>query len=229
MPSRSPSRRSRHLTALLLLLTLPTGLVQALPDDSDQPIHISADKALRDEKQGLTIYSGNVQMDQGSMRLKADKLTIYHVTEEVNRIVAEGRPAKMQQQPALDKGVVHAHAAVIEYFKSEDRVHLQTDARIEQDGAVVSGDSIEYFIQEQLVKADSDLSVDGNRVNVVIPPSTQSDTAKPGHSTKIEAPSPSGKPLPPAGAIPDGTPQEEATPPQESTREEDASGATDSE
>ena len=101
MSSRSPSRRSRYLTALLLLLTLPAGLVQALPDDRDQPIHISADKALRDEKQGFTVYSGNVQMAQGSMRLEADKLTIYHVTDEVDKVVAEGRPAKMQQQPEL--------------------------------------------------------------------------------------------------------------------------------
>jgi lipopolysaccharide export system protein LptA len=229
MSSRSPSRRSRYLTALLLLLTLPAGLVQALPDDRDQPIHISADKALRDEKQGFTVYSGNVQMAQGSMRLEADKLTIYHVTDEVDKVVAEGRPAKMQQQPELDKAVVYAHAGVIEFFRSEDRVHLQTNARIEQDGAVVSGDSIDYFIAEQLVKADSDLAVEGNRVNVVIPPSGQSGAAKPGQNTKTKVNTPSGKPLPPAGTVPDGTLQEEGTPPKESIEKEDASGATESE
>jgi lipopolysaccharide export system protein LptA len=193
-----------------LLLALPTAPIQALPDDNDQPIHISADKALRDEKQGFTIYSGNVQMEQGSMRLEADKLTIYHETEEVDRIVAEGRPAKMQQQPELDKGVVHAHADVIEFFKSEDRVHLQTNARIEQEGSVVSGDSIDYFIAEELVKADSDQAVEGNRVNVVIPPSTQSGATKPQQSTATEAVTPpSSSPSP--------------------VTEENASGATDSE
>jgi lipopolysaccharide export system protein LptA len=200
---------SRNL-ALLMLLILTTGLVQALPDDRDQPIHISADKALRDEKQGFTIYSGNVQMEQGSMRLEADKLTIYHLTDDVERIVAEGRPAKMQQQPELDKAVVHAHADVIEFFRSEDRVHLQTNARIEQDGAVVSGDSIDYFIAEELVKADSDQAVDGNRVNVVIPPSAQSDAAKPDPGTTTGADTPTGGPLPPA-------------------TEENASGTADSE
>jgi lipopolysaccharide export system protein LptA len=189
---------SRNL-ALLLLLIFTTGLVQALPDDRDQPIHISADKALRDEKQGFTIYSGNVQMEQGSMRLEADKLTIYHVTEEVDKIVAEGRPAKMQQQPELDKEVVHAHAGIIEFFRSEERVHLQTNARIEQDGAVVSGDSIDYFIAEQLVKADSDQAVEGNRVNVVIPPNVQSNATEPDKSTETKTDTPpSGSPLPPA-------------------------------
>lgn len=196
--------------ALLLLLILTTGLAQALPDDRDQPIHISADKALRDEKQGFTIYSGNVQMEQGSMRLEADKLTIYHATDGVDKVVAEGRPAKMQQQPELDKAVVHAHAGVIEYFRNEERVHLQQNARIEQDGAVVSGDSIDYFIEEQLVKANSDLAVEGNRVNVVIPPNVQSDATEPDKSTETETDTPSGSPLPPA-------------------TEENASGATESE
>jgi lipopolysaccharide export system protein LptA len=149
-------------------------------------------------------------MEQGSMRLEADKLTIYHVTDEVDRIVAEGQPAKMQQQPELDKGVVHAHADVIEFFKREDRVHLQTNARIEQDGSVVSGDSIDYFIAEQLVKADSDQAVAGNRVNVVIPPSVQPGAAKPQQSTGTEADTPSSSPQSPA-------------------TKENASGATDSE
>jgi lipopolysaccharide export system protein LptA len=156
-----------------LALSLPALFAQALPDDRDQPIHITADKALRDEKKGVTIYSGNVLLIQGSMELEADTLTIYHKTESADEIIAEGRPAKMRQQPELDKGIVHAHAGLITYFKVEDRVHLQTDARIEQDGAVVAGDSIDYYIAKQLITAESDQSQKGDKVVVVIPPSLQ--------------------------------------------------------
>ena len=164
----------RHsLAALTLLLAMLPGLAGALPDDRDQPIHIAADKAVRDEKQGFTVYSGDVQMNQGSMHIEADKITIYHVDEDADKIVAEGSPAKMRQRPDREKGFVHARARIIEYYKSEQKVHLQTDARIEQDGATVAGDSIDYFIAEQLVKADSDQAREGNRVQVVIPPSAQ--------------------------------------------------------
>ena len=38
---------------------------------------------------------------------------------------------------------------------------------------MVTGDSIDYFIAEQLVKADSDQTLEGNRVQVVIQPSMQ--------------------------------------------------------
>jgi lipopolysaccharide export system protein LptA len=177
MPRRSADwRNPLHFAfALAALLILGATGGQALPDDRSQPIHISADKALRDEKQGVTIYSGNVQMNQGSMHIEADTLTIYHIEAEADKIVAKGRPAKMRQRPDLEKGPVHARALVIEYYQREEKVHLQDEARIEQDGAIVTGDSIDYFIAQELVKADSDGAREGNRVQVVIPPSVQQD------------------------------------------------------
>lgn len=167
-------RLLKSSTRILLLLLMGTSmLAQALPDDRDQPIQITANKAVRDEKGGVTVYSGNVQLVQGSMELEAEKLTIFHTSEDAEEIIAEGHPAKMRQQPEINKGIVNAHANVIKYFRNQERVHLQTDARIEQDGAVVAGDSIEYFIAKQLITAESDKTKQGNKVVVVIPPSVQ--------------------------------------------------------
>ncbi len=44
------------------------------------------------------------------------------------------------------------------------------DGKRNQDGSSVTGDSIDYFITEQLVKAESDKETEGNRVRVVIEP-----------------------------------------------------------
>ncbi len=163
------TRRLRHALPLALLALLAAAPVTALPEDRDQPIHITADKALRDEKQGFTVYQGNVKMDQGSLHIEADRITIYHVTQEADKIVAEGKPARLQQQPAPDKGPIKARAETIQYFKLEERVRLLTNAHIEQDGSIVTGDSIDYFINEQLVRADSDSDSEDSRVQVVIP------------------------------------------------------------
>jgi lipopolysaccharide export system protein LptA len=152
---------------------MPAMLALALPDDRDQPIHITADKALRDEKKGVTIYTGNVVLVQGSMELEAETLTVYHTTEKADQMIAAGNPAKMRQQPELNKGIVHAQGKVITYFRNEDKVNLRTDAKIEQDGAVVSGDSIDYIIAKQLITAQSDGTQPDNRVQVVIPPNVQ--------------------------------------------------------
>jgi lipopolysaccharide export system protein LptA len=155
--------------ATVLSCLFPAGVL-ALPDDRDQPIHITADTAIRDEKQGFTVYSGNVHMIQGSLDIVADTLTIYHEKAQADKIVAEGKPAKMQQRPAVDEPLVKARAEIIEYYKIEDKVHLKINAHITQDGSSVTGDSIDYFITEQLVKADSQQAPDGKRVQVVIEP-----------------------------------------------------------
>lgn len=176
MSSHSTERTAGHPAAraciLSFLLMLSPLWAHALPDDRDQPIHIAADKALRDEKQGITVYTGNVRMSQGSMELEADKLTIYQIDDEADKIVAQGSPAKMRQQPKPDESLVHAHALVITYLRTKDMVHLQDDARIEQAGDLVTGESIDYFIDKQLIKAESGKSEKSEQVVVVIQPTT---------------------------------------------------------
>jgi lipopolysaccharide export system protein LptA len=160
--------------ALALFSSLFASLTQALPEDRDKPMRITADKAERDDVNGITIYTGNVIFIQGTMKLESDKLTIHHqVEEDPSEIIAEGNPAKWQQRPEAHKEIVFANAKVITYYKSEDRVNLQTEGYVEQDGSVVTGETIDYFIEKQLIKAKSDEKRKDNRVVVVIPPSAQ--------------------------------------------------------
>ncbi|MBN7795344.1 lipopolysaccharide transport periplasmic protein LptA [Parahaliea mediterranea] len=160
-PDREAATRWRALprTALLCALLLANGGAQALPEDRAQPIQISADQALRDEKQGFTVYQGNVRMQQGSLQIAAQRVTVFHQVEEADRILAEGSPAHMQQRPEPDKGLMHARAETIEYFKSEEKVLLRRNASIErEDGSKVTGDSIEYLIDKQQIRANSSQS-----------------------------------------------------------------------
>ena len=62
-----PGKRLQVAALLLLLAPLP-GL--GLDSDRDEPIHIEADRAMLDEKEGTSIYEGNVQLRQGSLRLQ---------------------------------------------------------------------------------------------------------------------------------------------------------------
>lgn len=156
-----------------LVITLAIGAclsapVFALPEDREQPIRITADQALRNEKEGFTVYSGNVEMVQGTLNITANKITIYRIVEEADKIVAKGRPANLQQQPEPGKGLVSASAEIIEYYKDEARVHLKKNAQIEQDGSKVTGATIEYYVNEQLVKAGSNRTKEDSRVVVVI-------------------------------------------------------------
>jgi lipopolysaccharide export system protein LptA len=159
---------ARWLPLLAAVLVWACGQAEALPDDTEQPIHITTDEALRDEKTGRTVYQGNVELVQGTIKITADRITFYRLENEAERIVAEGSPARMQQQPEPDSPLMHAHGDIIEYFRSEERVQLRENAQVEQDGSTVRGDLIDYFINQQLVKAAAESNTN-SRVEVVIP------------------------------------------------------------
>jgi lipopolysaccharide export system protein LptA len=109
-------------------------------------------------------------MRQGTIRIEADQITIYRIEIEGDKIVAEGSPAHMQQQPEPDSALMHARGGIIEYYRVEERLLLRNDALLEQDGSSVRGDRIDYFIDQQLVKAAADEPGNARRVEVVIPP-----------------------------------------------------------
>jgi lipopolysaccharide export system protein LptA len=163
---------SVNFCAVLLgtLLFLLSGHAMALPEDQNQPIRITADSATRDEQAGVTRYEGSVELTQGSLRIFADRISVSHDQQQASLIIAEGTPARLSQIPAPDEAAVHASAERIEYQRSEDRVRLITGARIEQDGATVSGETIDYLVSEQRVLASAGDNESGRRVEVVIPP-----------------------------------------------------------
>ena len=169
------TRARRTLTTSLFsaLITCLAAGAGALPNDRDQPIRITADQALRDEQKGHTVYSGNVRMIQGSMEVDADRITVWHTAADADKIVARGAPARMRQRPEIDQELVHAQGDTITYWHRLQKVNLAKNARIEQRGDVVTGSLITYFIERQLIKAESGKRTDSGRVEVVIQPDTQ--------------------------------------------------------
>jgi lipopolysaccharide export system protein LptA len=164
MNSTPAHGRTTKLGVAVLAALLPL-FACALPGDREQAIYIQSDRAERDERSGTTIYTGDVEVQQGSMRITADKVTISMNGEEVSDITAAGKPATLQQQPAADRQPVQASANNIRYDVTAEILTLVDSASVTQDGATVSGERIEYFLQEQRVKASGK-----ERVKTVIPP-----------------------------------------------------------
>ncbi|MGH1440995.1 MAG: lipopolysaccharide transport periplasmic protein LptA [Cellvibrionaceae bacterium] len=183
-----PSKITIWLTSLLapaivFLFSLPA---HSLPEDSQQPILISSNSAVKDDKRGLTIYKGDVDIKQGSLNIKADKVTIYSVSEEVTKIIAEGQPASFKQKPEPNKGDVLAKANTIEYRVLQKKITLTEDASLDQDGSSITGNKINYDITAARIEAAGNKQEgdNGGRVNVVIPPPTQTPPQKSGTTEK---------------------------------------------
>ena len=164
-----------HIAALFLYLGL-FGTTTVLAVDTDQPIEISADSAIREEPSGKTTYRGDVVLTQGSLEIRADSLVFSFDSDNSTLITAKGNPATLKQQPENADAPIDASAEMIEYQESSERVRLVGKAKILQDGAVIEGSTIEYLVGTQRVMAAGSPETGApQRVKVTIPPNSLRD------------------------------------------------------
>ncbi len=166
---------------LLLLgwcLILSTG-AHALSNDRDKAIEIEADRASLDNKKGLTLYFGNVVIVQGSLTLKAEKVTLtYDEKRQIDVVIAEtenaGSPPVYFEQVLDNKEKVHAEARLMEYHAKQDLLHLKKSASIWKNKDKITGEHIMYDAKEGKITAEgkpaSNAKAGGGRVKVTIEP-----------------------------------------------------------
>ena len=171
---RHDIRDTAHYRPLSLSRSVWTGAVFAA--DTDQPIEISADSAMREEPSGKTTYRGDVVLTQGSLEIRADSLVFSFDGDNSTLITAHGNPATLKQQPENADTPIDASAEVIEYHEKSERVRLVGQAKILQDGAVIEGNTIEYLVGTQRVMAAGSPETGApQRVKVTIPPNSLRD------------------------------------------------------
>ena len=147
-----------------------TGPVHGLPDDADQPIHFRAGNVEGDLLVGglspstadgaspakRVVATGSVQVDQGSMRLEADRVVIESVDEQITLVDAQGDPARYRQQPKPGAGFIEARAANILYRPADARIELIGRALLTLDSDEFRGDVITYDIRQGKVVASGE-------------------------------------------------------------------------
>jgi lipopolysaccharide export system protein LptA len=177
-PLRQALRLHRvALVGLVALLALPADSLASVlpriqPQDADEPIHIRADSAELDETAGTVIYRGKVELQQGTMSLQADLLTISLVDEQVRRIEASGDRARYSQQIRDDGTTVVAQAHNILYLTQDELIELSGNAHMEQGPNSFSGGLIRYDMRAGRVLAEAD---GDEGVRMILTPSSRPD------------------------------------------------------
>ena len=167
----TPFKRYALCSALIINTALIASPLYALPDDRDQVIYIDSQSAEFQEIEGTTVYSGNVSLKQGSILLKADRLTIYVDAGKVSRLLAEGN-AYYEQIPEIGADKVVAQGESIEYLLENDVITLNQNASLTQEGATLNGNRITYDVRNHLLRANSQPGSLNDRIRVVLPPTS---------------------------------------------------------
>ncbi|MCG7598994.1 lipopolysaccharide transport periplasmic protein LptA [Halomonas sp. McH1-25] len=143
----------------LTLLGLVSSVANALESDASAPIEIVADRLELDNRAGTAVYIGDVEMQQGSMKLTADRVEIERNDQgEVSLVTAigESERAYLEQKPAPDDPIVRGWGRTVIYHADQRRVELIDQAELHQGGDTFRGAYVEYFLDRRQVQARSE-------------------------------------------------------------------------
>jgi len=169
------------LSLLFTIFSIPTA--SALESDASKDITIQSDSAQFDRKARTAVYIGNVTLEQGTLKITADQMTLYSNEEQkLTQAIALGQPAHFQQQMDDDKGLTKAQGKSITYLTLDKNITLLNDATLEQEGNIFTGETIIYNMLNETVSAkgstqteltpNSDSEAKPSRVKMIIQPAS---------------------------------------------------------
>ncbi|MFC0266975.1 lipopolysaccharide transport periplasmic protein LptA [Kushneria aurantia] len=169
------------LCSTLALLALSGTPALALESDRNQPINISADALEISDQDGTAVYTGAVEVDQGSMQLRANRVELQRAESgglsQMTATGGEDGRAYIEQRPAPDDPLARGWGNRIVYHAGERRVELIGNAELHQGSDIFTGGYVEYFLDTRRVNARGNEQSEGGdgRVRMQLTPAGQQD------------------------------------------------------
>ncbi|MBI2785925.1 MAG: lipopolysaccharide transport periplasmic protein LptA [Legionella longbeachae] len=132
----------------LIFLLIFTCSVYALSTDKEKVMHVMADSADLNQHDHKGIYTGNVELIQGTTNLHATKaVTLGNEKNQLVLAIASGSNGKQAHYWTLTdskKASFHAYADTIRYYPLRHLIELIGNARVEQGNDSFSAAKISY-------------------------------------------------------------------------------------
>jgi len=144
MPENNLRRLLLPALFLALLLAL-AGPARAERADRTKPINLESDSMRVDDAQKTSVFDGKVVMTQGTLTIRADRITVRQDKEGHQYGSASGNPATFRQKRDGADEFIEGEAERIEYNGKIDKVEFFNRARLKREPAdEVRGDYISY-------------------------------------------------------------------------------------
>jgi lipopolysaccharide export system protein LptA len=175
---------SRNAKSLALIFNLTWLLFSAnalaLESDRKQSINVEADRASINKKTGTSTYSGHVIVQQGSMRITADKLTVYTRKGKLEKMLAQGKPVEFKQRVEKGNKDISAIAEKMTFHATDSIIIFEQGAKLSQGANTFSSNRIIYNQIKDTV--DAGKKSGGDRVTITIRPADETGTPEKGNA-----------------------------------------------
>lgn len=118
--------------------------VLAEESDRDQPIELEADTVTVNDAKKISVYTGNVILNQGTLQIKADKMIVREDQDGFQHSTCTGNPTTFKQKRTGKDEWMQGSGQRIEYNARMDKVQLYTNAWVKRGEDIVTGDYISY-------------------------------------------------------------------------------------
>jgi lipopolysaccharide export system protein LptA len=114
------------------------------PDGKSAPVVVDSDSLESMQKEGLSIFKGNVVARQNNSVQYADRMEVYtdSMTDRIERVVSTGNVRIITRDCRMGS------ASRTEYYDAEQRVVLIGNARVWKGNDIVTGERITMYLAE---------------------------------------------------------------------------------
>jgi len=162
---------------LAIVLLLAASPAQALKSDRQQPLEVKADASDGTLGDGTATLSGNVEIRQGTLLIRADVARVERVEGRVRRFELNGNPVHLQQE-IEQEGLIRAEARKVEYEVATGIVTLTGAADVDHPQYDISGEVLRYDMNAQHFQGSGG-DADG-RIKIRMEPEVLQDGGIPG-------------------------------------------------
>ena len=181
------------IAVAIALLSVDT---QAERADREKPINVESDRMSAVVANKVLTFEGRVVVTQGTMILRADRVTLREEKDGIKSASAIGKPAKFRQKRDNVNEWIDGEAERIEFDGRAERVELFVRARMSREKDEVRGNYISYdqktdFFRVQHAKDGTTPTGENGRIQAVLQPRPKApapESRAPGRELKsIEA------------------------------------------
>ncbi len=170
LPEPRPGAPRVARALLLCAMGFAAAFAHARESDLAQPVDVSADRSQFDERAGTQVLEGNVDIRQGTLRIRADRIEIRLADGRLASIDGAGSPIRFEQEDEAGEPM-RGEARRIRYDAVAGDLVLEGGATLSRPRQELTSERIRFDARTQTVSAEGD-GGDGDtgRVNIRIEP-----------------------------------------------------------